>query len=1063
MALKRITESPSITDQIIFDIRCPNIDGQYDTSHQTYKVSRVIIFYLERDFGEGNHGEYHVVDPDLQQQYDSAKEAASENPTTENLQALARLQQQVDLSKQNNYFFYKEAKPIEVIGTTDFPAWLVDDDPQNCRLIAIDEDADGNPQYGKFELHWTPLGAREGDYFICWSWTPNAGGDALTAHEFFTLRGNTQITTSIPAHLTVKDKYDILLDRYLPEMFKNILFSGDLTPKVLHEFNKAVAKGFTFLEDMTNQMVDLLDANTTHESFLPLLAGLFRLNLRSNDPTQWRRQIKSAIPLFKKKGTVNGLKEALSQAGVRLNKLTRLWQVISDYTWQEIFTVNENYQSEFTLSKTAILPVDLNNFELYHRAANSDTWVALTSDYVNLTNNGTVTTVSWVGDQLSYDPVELLAGDSIRILYQIKVVPSVDEQTIEDYVRTLPLADMRDERDQTYPLKNWNVRLIEEDDPYFDVVIPTRHPYADPLVWGWVRTEFPYSENIYNMEEYNGSIRESLNPCDIDKNFLDLCKYGQSSQFNVDVEIQQLSDHRIQETSEIIQEFVPFHSLPHTMYITGGVEEFVSAGVEDIETLISVFGNETTISGNGQLIFNRIMEPNSQLRRDALADENEVANASGIAFNKEIALFSPDVKLDELGLGENNVLEVLSPGPPWVTKPEVNGGTYWLSNANNYYAVVHGNIPLPIDSRSFAFRLSNLIYTNNNVNIYQEFLFSDGNTNFKTLWTNSNPGSEYDGSWTIQLAAYPHDAGDTYSVIAIREDGKLLLDTFTPTNHTLPSIDTTSINYVILKDATTLASGSAGLWTKGTRALVDVSQGTTLTNIQNIVKIGNYLVHDNTQYQICAFSKNSNKMFYIDGYTAGNGGTQSIKVYDRLVDTAIGYFHYRGMQLLTSTNYEETLEIVNGQNPPAGETFESDTFKEDLILAIINPLAANGEDYYSISDINGTLISLNGPYRTWGLQSEISVDNVDFRIIKIKQTSVEPIEIAPRVAPEWPGHEFRYLDRRGNEVIEVHNSESGDVTGLAMASVLNNETVDTSSQKESITLKIEWFDEENNE
>jgi hypothetical protein len=903
------------------------------------------------------------------------------------------------------------------------------------------------------------LGAREGDYFVCWNWTPNPGGDSLTSHQFFTLKGNTQITTSIPAHLTVKDKYEILLERYLPEMFKNILFSGDLTPKVLHEFNKAVAKGFTFLEDMTNQMVDLMDANTTHESFLPLLAGLFRLKLRTGDPTQWRRQIKNAVPLFKKKGTIRGLQEALAQAGVTLNKFTRLWQVVSDYTWQELLSVTEDHQSTFTLSKTAILPLDPNNFELYYRAADSDSWETLTSDHVQLTNSGNITTVTWVGDQLSVNPVSLSKGDSLRAVYQIKAVPSNDAQTIEDYIRALPLSDDRDERDQDFPLKNWNVRLIEEDDPFFDVVIPTRHPYADPLVWGWVRTEFPYSENIYNMEEYNGSIRESLNPCDIDKNFLDMCKYGQASQFNVDVEIQQLSDHRIKETIEVIQEFVPFHSLPHTMRISGCVNEFVSAGVEEIESLISVYGEEATISGNGQLIFNRVMEPEYQLKRNGLATENEVANTSGTAFNKEIALFSPDVQLDSLGLSSTNVLEVLSPGPPWVTKPEINQGVYSLSNPKNYYAVVTGNIPLPVDSRSFAFRLSNIIYENNTVNIYQEFIFSDNNTNFHTLWTSLNPGSEYDGSWDIQLEAYPHDGGSYYSVIAIREDGKLVLDNFAKTNSTLPSIDTTGISYVISNTVTTLASGSAGAWTKGTRALIDVSQGTTLTNIRNLTKIGDYVLHNNTQYRIGAFLKDATKKFYIDGYTAGSGGTQTIKIYERLVDTAIGYFHYRGMRLSTATNYEQSLEVVNGKNAPAGEITEDDVFKENLLLAIANPLATNGEDYYSISEIDGTLIYLNGPYKTWGLQSEIGGSNVDFRILKVKP-STDPIEIPARTDPVWPGHTFSFLDRRGNEVIEIHNSASGTVTGLAMASALNNEMVDTSSQKESITLNIEWFDEE---
>ena len=72
---------------------------------------------------------------------------------------------------------------------------------------------------------------------------------------------------------------------------------------MLQELNFSVAKGFTFLEDQTNQMGDLLDANSTHESLLGYLSRFFALDLYSSDPTLWRRQIKNAVPLFKNKGT----------------------------------------------------------------------------------------------------------------------------------------------------------------------------------------------------------------------------------------------------------------------------------------------------------------------------------------------------------------------------------------------------------------------------------------------------------------------------------------------------------------------------------------------------------------------------------------------------------------------------------------------------------------------------------------------------------------------------------------------------------------------------------------
>ena len=63
------------------------------------------------------------------------------------------------------------------------------------------------------------------------------------------------------------------------------------------------------------------------------------------------------------------------------------------------------------------------------------------------------------------------------------------------------------------------------------------------------------------MEEYNGSIRESTNPCHIDRDFIDNCSACRSSMFNIDIEISNLSNLRVIEAIEIIKENVPFHAI----------------------------------------------------------------------------------------------------------------------------------------------------------------------------------------------------------------------------------------------------------------------------------------------------------------------------------------------------------------------------------------------------------------------------------------------------------------------------------------------------------------------
>ena len=1066
MAIKRINEHPTITDRIIFDVSCPGEDGCFRAN--PYKVDSFTIYYLERDFANHTY-EYasKVGNYKLEKELKAAKDNACVTPSEDNLLRVQKLQEQIATSEISNTFYYKNAKVVLKIGTDSQPAWLNPDEvpseereqvTKNNHLTLIDEDNEGSEQFGKFEINWSPVGMREGDYFCCWKWTPYPNGNSHEAHEYFSLFGSVLPTTSIPAHFTVREKYETLLDRYLPAMFKEYICSTDLTPLVLQELNKSVALGFTFVEDLANQTVDLIDANVTHESFLSYLAAMFNLKLRSSDPTRWRRQIKSATNLFKKKGTLEGLTEGLSQAGIKLNKFTRLWQVVPQGTWQEIFDYNG--KNEFTLSKSAIINYD--NVNLYYRGVEDADWTELipAQDYVYLENSDnllpgctdryiTVTKMTWLGEELSVQPVILQDGDSIRISYQIR---DITDESIENYIKSLPLADQRDERGQEYPLKNWNLRVIEEDDPYFDVVIPTRHPYRDPLYFGWVRTEFAYSENIYNMEEYNGSTRESMNPCDIDRNFIDLCSGGQSSMFNVDLEIEELCTDRVKEAQEIIKEYVPFHAVLHSMLVGGGINEFVTIQ-EDMNTYVSIKGEEFTISGNGQKIFNRAMTHKSLLNRDSLAKVVEEVTGNGIAFNSEIVFYSPDERLKNV---ENNVLEVLS---------GTNAGEYVLTGIQNNHAKISG-VSTP-DSNSFSFRFSIDEYQET-VKINQEFLFTDDSVDFEKLWDLRNPNAEYDGSWKITLPSeYSHDGGNDYSVLKIDLRNNLLLDNFLKLHSNLPNINTLSINYT-LKDEVgeTICSNSGGEWTEGTRGLVDVTNGgsnvPTINDLRNVINIDDFVVFNDVQYKISEFLTEDPYRFYINSYTEGTAGSQPIHVYKRLIDSALGYFHYYGLNLTDGTNYETSLGILNGVNSPHDPNLilDNDHFKENFIVE----LESNGElDYYGISEINGARIYLSGPHFDWGLQAEIATPNVNFKISRFKKGLFDSeghdlgqITIPERTHPNWPGAKFRVLDRQGNEAIEVHNSENDEVTGMGLlAALAEGGKHDILSQKESITVTIE--------
>ena len=453
--IKTIDQRPTVSDEVLIRITTTDTDGN---PVNPYKVSKVTIYFIERDF---TISRAETVDLNIN----------GEIVTT----------------------YFKDAVPVKVFGDPINPAWL-SSDTSLALITKIDTDEDGNPLIGNFDVQWNPDLAREGDYVICWSWASFPAADEQSASLTFILYSDTQASTSIPTHATVPNKYKVLLDRYLPDFIKDTqLGRDDLTYDVLSRFNDSVAQSFTTVEDLANQILDLQDANVLSEGLLPYLSNFFRHRLWSSDTQLWRRQIKRAIPLYKKKGTLSGLTEALDSAGIKLQRLVKLWQVVSKSTWQEAFKVSSG-QTEFVLAKSALLSID-SNYILSLRPEGDTSYVGLPISYVSFSVFGDTTKMTWVG------PFTLNPNDIIRIIYKIANPVS---QAIEDFIRSLPLADTRDETTFIYPLKNWNVRLIEEDDPMFSIIIPARHPYRLPVIWGKVRTEFAYSEKVYNQDEYDG-------------------------------------------------------------------------------------------------------------------------------------------------------------------------------------------------------------------------------------------------------------------------------------------------------------------------------------------------------------------------------------------------------------------------------------------------------------------------------------------------------------------------------------------------------------------------------
>lgn len=979
----------------------------------------------------------------------------------ENSKRLAMLERMIEDSKLRSSFFYKDAVPVkkfggEVDSSTGeiFPAWLNPDRvPAEMRSkVASDNvlsrvEEGGDYAKGKFELRWDTGGMREGDYFVCWRWRPSFGSETLSAHQFFQLSGDGNATASIPTHRSRPDKYEILMERYTPEMFKARISDSDLSPEVISEFGKAVAKGFSFIEDQAGAVIDLLDANVVQEQLLPLLANMFNMKVKSGDPTLWRRQIKKALPNFKKKGSVAGLREVLQDSGMRLLRLARLWQVIPKYTFQEHFTFSGS--NEFHLSRTPVLPLD-SNFRLFFRPATGGDWIPLEPESSSSSSSGQWSSdfIEISGDIMTWVGSELMEGDSLRVVYKFRSVPS-GEQAKEDYVRALPLMDDRDERDQEYPPKNWNVHLIEEDDEYFDLLVPVRHPLADPIVWGRVRTEFPYSENLYNMEEYNGSKRDSLDPCDIDKEFLDACGQCASSKFNMDVEIDMLSDDGFKELRQIVEENMPFHAVPNSFNLWGGVNEFVGQVDEEIRAMVSFSREDVLLAGEGQKIFHRSMYPEelASLRRNLLASMEVVENPSGsenwtgvlrntktvllsMPTNNESDIENPDFAGMTQGFDSLNVKNDYLDSDPFDGDNllEVFGTTtkyYSISSIDRSSAEIYGNVDPSLVGPLLEYRLSNLVGDfNTEISQYQETIFGDEDSDFSMVGIVSqhdvNLGLATGSPWSLLFE------DRSYSVTNVLPDGTLLLNQ----TGTIPPI----AGWELRDGLETVKSGSGGFKEVYNYGLVEVNS--PAGPLRETLKPGDFVYLDWAVspriYEIRSFKAGEEK-FYLRDYSEGGAGAVAMKIYRRVMDRKLGQIGYDSLFMVADDNLELSI--------PVSEENKDEALQDYLLFV--------GGEYYNIAELDGNLARLSGP----ASPEDTSGSAVEFNIYKFSKGNLTlPGKLTPPYDEEPPEYTLERVGRSGGHVIT--STEGG--SGLVSAMLNSTEPLDIVEQGESIEYEIEY-------
>jgi len=295
------------------------------------------------------------------------------------------------------------------------------------------------------------------------------------------------------------------------------------------------------------------------------------------------------------------------------------------------------------------------------------------------------------------------------------------------------------------------------------------------------------------------------------------------------------------------------------------------------------------------------------------------------------------------------------------------------------------------------------------------------------------------GAWKVEIPAY----SSTYLVERVDPNGILVLTD----DGTLPSVDTTGISYTLKNDSDVeVAISTTGALDVTSRALVNLNDG-SLIDTNQVAVPGDLLEYSGTEYSIVEFVGNN---FYIAEYSDGDVAGANITIRRRLFDNEVGFLGYRGLRLITASDHESGLGILNGENGPSDPDLITDdsNFYQNYLFSI-------GGELYKIQSIDGVNVVLSGEHVDWTTLTAGGTA-VTYNILHFEK---EGVEIKFNV--------FDQIDRDGHDALErqIFDQSAGTVAiKILQAGQGNGNGIEELvSQEDSVSFTIEWDNGETEE
>jgi hypothetical protein len=191
------------------------------------------------------------------------------------------------------------------------------------------------------------------------------------------------------------------------------------------------------------------------------------------------------------------------------------------------------------------------------------------------------------------------------------------------------------------------------------------------------------------------------------------------------------------------------------------------------------------------------------------------------------------------------------------------------------------------------------------------------------------------------------------------------------------------------------------------------------------------------QYKVTDLAGGSSNDFFVSGWSAGSVAGKSVKLYQRLASQKYGSMTYSGMELVTDTNYETSLQINDGVNS-TGDPLDNSRSKDNFLVRLVDA-GKSLDELFGISSIDGVNVTLAGDLHFYGLTgSTVSVQV--YRYVSI------PADVG--------GVTYSSIYRSGPQRIANVAGQSGSSMGVAETPGY----AENVSTGEGIHFKIEYTD-----